>query len=399
MLQLSLSFSLLLVPAPSSGGESFSVWATSCAHAPIDAQHGRESIVRSISQSEGVSPDTVGFSWDIMIDAGDLSSSQFPPTDQDGAIIVEQYSRLEKHHREQIYNVAGNHDASYFDEAPGGWFRKWVDPLGENTVYSGVDPSKRPYAVEGKWERYRFQAGNMLFLMLSDRNDMPLPIGRGHSRERLSGGYPPGAVTRETFKWWAQQVLENQDKIIVTMAHHMLRDTTTGSGRGEGSPRYHGVSPEPGGSSYLYYVIESAQPDRFSFTADSHVFESFLEDFESRHGYGAIDLWIGGHTHVKSPDDSWGGKSITETAWGVNFLQTGALTQYHGNRYPMSRVIEFVAGSDRALARVFLHEAGYKGHPVGFYKPSKRTLKLRHPLRPPPKRAKEPLRLSGAQDE
>jgi hypothetical protein len=324
-----------------------------------------------------------------MIDAGDLSASQFPPTDQDGAIIVEQYSHLQKHQREQIYNVAGNHDASYFDEAPGGWFRKWVDPLGENTIHSGVDPGKRPYAVEGNWERYRFQAGNMLFLMLSDRNDMPSPVGRGDSRDRLRGGNPPGAVTRETFEWWAQQVLKNQDKIIITMTHHMLRGTTTGSGYGEGSPRYHGVSPQSEGSSYLYYVIENAHPERFLFTEDGQVFERFLQDFENQHGYGAIDLWIGGHTHVKSPDDSWGGKSITETVWGVNFLQTGALTQYHGNRHPMSRVIEFVAGSDRAVARVFLHEAGYKGHPVGFFEPSKRALKLRHPFKPPAEKSKE----------
>ena len=381
---------LLLFSAPSLGRDSFNVWATSCAHASIDAQHRRESLGRSIRQSEGETRETPGFDWDIMIDAGDLSASQFPPTDREGATIVEQYARLKKHRREQIYNVSGNHDAAYFDETPGRWFRKWADPLGENTAHSGVDPGKRPYLVEGNWERYKFRAGNILFLMLSDRNDLPSPVGRGYSRENLKGGNPPGAVTRETFDWWKQQVLENQDKIIITMAHHVLRDTTTGSGRGEGSPRYHGNSPQPEGSSYLYYLVESVQPDRFLFTEDTDVFARFLEDFESQHGYGAIDLWIGGHTHVKGPDDSWGGKTITETVWGVNFVQTGALTQYHGNRYPMSRVIGFVAGKDQAVARVFLHEAGYRSNPVGFYDSSERTLMLRHRFEPPASESNRP---------
>ena len=41
--------------------------------------------------------------------------------------------------------------------------------------------------------------------MLADRNDVPEPVGRGHSRDAKRGGYPAGAVTRETFNWWKQQ--------------------------------------------------------------------------------------------------------------------------------------------------------------------------------------------------
>ncbi len=57
--------------------------------------------------------------------------------------------------------------------------------------------------------------------MLADTNDVPTPVGRGHSEAANSGGYPAGAVTRETFRWWKQQVLDNQDKIIVTVCHHV----------------------------------------------------------------------------------------------------------------------------------------------------------------------------------
>jgi hypothetical protein len=361
----------------------FRVWATSCAHVPADIQRGRESLAKAIRQSEGLEKDAPAFEWDIMIDAGDLSAHQTPPGDRDGRELIRQYRAMTKHRREQVYNVPGNHDAPYYDHGPGSWFRKWGDPLGENTVFSGVDPERRPFPVTGTWERYRFQAGNLLFLMLADRNDAPTPVGRGHSSEGNSGGYPPGAVTRETFNWWKQQVLDNQDKIIITMHHHALRDTTTASGRGEGHPRYHGNTGGAEGSSYLYFIIEHDNPEDFRFTKDAHVFEDFLDHFHKEHGQGAIDFWIAGHTHVKNPDDVWGEKTISERRWGVGFLQVAALTRYHGGSVPLSRRLTFTDGSDRAKVDLYLHEAWYDGNPIGWYDPASTTFSLRHKFSAP----------------
>jgi hypothetical protein len=45
------------------------------------------------------------------------------------------------------------------------WFRKWCDPVGEHTETSGVDPKKRPYPIDGTWERYTLKVGNIRFLM------------------------------------------------------------------------------------------------------------------------------------------------------------------------------------------------------------------------------------------
>lgn len=367
----------------------FRVWATSCAHVPADIQRGRESLADVLRQSEGFVADAPAFQWDIMLDAGDLSAHQFPPGDRDGYELIRQYHAMKKHRREQIYNVPGNHDAPYYDHGPGSWFQKWGDPLGKHTKFSGVDPRRRPFPVQGTWERYRFQAGNILFLMLADRNDVPEPVGRGHSRDRKRGGYPAGAVTRETFHWWKEQVLENQDKIIVTMHHHALRDTTTASGRGEGNPRYHGASGGAAGSSYLYYLIENEDPADFRYSKDAHVFEDFLDQFHREHGRGAIDLWMAGHTHVHGPDDTWGEKSITETRWGVHFLQVAALTRHHGGSHPMSRLLTFTDGKPTVRADVYLHDTSYQTHPIGWYQPASRLLRLRHPLQSPP--AIEPL--------
>jgi hypothetical protein len=46
-----------------------------------------------------------------------------------------------------------------------------------------------------EWERYTFKVRNIRFLMMSDRNDLPYPVGRKPG----GGASPAGAVTPETF--------------------------------------------------------------------------------------------------------------------------------------------------------------------------------------------------------
>ena len=361
---------------------TFRVWAAGDSHVPSDIRHGRESLAKAIRQSEGRCQDAPGFDWDIMIDVGDLSASQFPPTDEDGEILVKQYRSLKKHRREDVYNVPGNHDGVYYDQDPGSWFRRWADPFGENTEVSEVDSSRRPYSIDGNWERYKFQAGNVLFLMLSDRNSAPAPVGRGYSREKRKGGFPAGAVTRETFNWWKQQVEENQDKILVTACHHVLRDTTTRSGYG-GGRGFHGPSGGVEGSGYLYFVIENEDPDNFQYTVSEPgspgPFEVFLDEFEKKHGRPAIDLWIGGHTHSMGPMQVYEGKGLVEQRWGVTFLQASGLTRHHGGGAPMSRLLTFHPGKARLQIALYLHEPyAPEAHPVGWYEKAAQEIGLRH---------------------
>lgn len=377
-----LATSQLLAAPPE--GEAFRVWAAGDSHVPSDIRHGRESLAKAIRQSEGRAKDAPGFDWDIMVDVGDLSASQFPPTDEDGEILVKQYRALKKHHREDVYNIPGNHDGVYYDQDPGSWFRKWADPFGKHTEFSEVDSSRRPYAMEGNWQRYKFQAGNILFLMLSDRNSAPAPVGRGHSRERLKGGFPAGAVTRGTFNWWRQQVEENQDKILVTACHHVLRDTTTRSAYG-GGRGFHGPSGGVEGSGYLYFIIENEDPDSFEYTVSKPgspgPFEVFLDQFQREHGRPAIDLWIGGHSHSMSPMQIYEGKGLIEQRWGVTFLQASGLTRYHGGGAPMSRLLTFPDGKEQLQIDLYLHEPyAPEEHPVGWYGPASRKIDLRHPF-------------------
>lgn len=237
--------------------------------------------------------------------------------------------------------------------------------MGRNFEYSGVDSTKRPYKIHGNYHSYYFEVGNLMVIMLGDRNEGNLPAGRGAGY----GGAPAGKVTLETFNWWKNLVEENQDKIIITCAHHMLRNTTTATGRNQGHPKYHGESSEDDkiGSSYLYFVGDSA---------DAEHFHHYLDGFYQQNNRGAIAMWLGGHTHLRSPVDSTGGKKPVAERYGVTFMNVAALTIKHHGTYPTSRMLNFVHGSDSVQLRMYLHNSGFA--PVGWYNPFERYVKLPH---------------------
>ncbi len=344
----------------------FRLWATSDAHVGTDRKRDRESLAEAIRQSEGFGPGP-GFDWDMAVHLGDFSGNQGAPKDEEGAEVVRQFGALQKHTREQFYCLAGNHDATFKDEATQWWFRKWIDPTGEHTAHSMVDPAKRPYPVTGTWERYSFKVGNLLFAMMSDRNDVGPPVGRGDR-----GGYPAGAVISETFAWWKKLVEENHDRVIISAHHHMLKETTVASGEWEGFEKdedgnwkshYHGYYPQggPKGASYLYWLDD--QPD-------AQAFEGYLAAHP-----GAIDLWLGGHTHTE-PEDRKGGRSHIERKWDVNFANVSALSRHHAHKttLPMSRLFTFTEGSNEVKVQCYLHSDQLQ--PVGWYEPAERVIKL-----------------------
>jgi hypothetical protein len=236
---------------------------------------------------------------------------------------------------------------------------------------SGVDPAKRPYPIDGTWERYTFKVGNLRFLMMSDRNDLPYPVGR-----RAAGGASPaGAVTAETLSWWKKQVESSADEIVVTCHHHMLRETTVGSGDYEGvsknpdgtyrSGKYHGPDGAPEGASYLYFVDDKPK---------AQAFESYLAAHP-----GAIDLWLGGHTHTH-PDDVLNGRSHVERKWGVNFVNCAQLSKFHSyvTCPPMSRHFTFTEGSRLVRVRCYLHDDTHAAQ--GWYPNAERVLELSKPF-------------------
>jgi len=359
------------LPLAAAQQDTLNLWTFSDAHVGTDRRFGRESLVEAIRQSEqGGAEGGEPFDWDLALDLGDMSGGQSVPEDDEGEEIVRQFqTSLKKHAREQIYSLCGNHDRSGLDEPQNWWWRKWLDPTGEHSAHSRLDPRNRPYPVEGTWERYSFQVGNILFLMMSDINEPTQKIGRGPL-----GGNPSGVVSGETFAWWKRMVESNQDKIIVSAHHYVLKETTVASGEWEGMRRgddgkwrshYHGYKEQgtPIGASYLYWV--DSRPD-------AQAFERYLEAHP-----GAIDIWLGGHTHT-NPDDTYGNKSHIERKWGVWFVNTSALTSHHvKSSIPMSRV--WTISGNEALVRCYLHTS--KHAPQGWRPKAERRLALAKPYR------------------
>lgn len=345
--------------------DTFKLWLGGDSHVGTDLRHGRKSLAEAILLAEnGGNEGGPPFEWDIMLDVGDLSGSQTPPDDEEGEEVVAQYSVSTKHPREHFYNIVGNHDASGPNEPTQWWFQKWVDPMGENTQYSGVDPAKRPYPVEGNWARYKFQVGNIVFLCMGDRNDGGPPVGRGEK-----GGYPAGAVSLETFEWWKEQVLAHPNEIVITAHHHMLKETTVASGDWEGMEgEYHGRFEDgaPIGASYLYWIDGER---------DTGKFESFLEEHSN-----AVDFWFGGHTHTH-PDDTRGGRSHIEKKWGgTTFVNCASMSKHHAHKttFAMSRYLTFTPGSPEVRVQCYMHTSDYA--PQGWYEPAERTVTVSRPF-------------------
>lgn len=360
--------------AAGGGVRPFRLWAFGDAHVGTDLKQGRESLADAIRQSErGDTNGAPAFEWDIAIDVGDLSGGQDTPKDAEGEEVVRQFGALSKHAREAVYNICGNHDRSGLREDQAWWWRKWVDPTGEHTAFSRVDAVRRPYAIEGTWERYAFRVGNVLFLMMSDINEPSQKKGRGEL-----GGNPSGVVSAETFEWWKRMVESNTNSIIVSAHHYMLKNTTTASGEYEGMVRrpdggwdshYHGYKRDgtPQGASYLYFV---------GGVPDAQAFERYLEAHP-----GAISIWLGGHTHTV-PDDTYGGKPLVASKWGVTFINVAALSAHHRNRNlvtaPMSRLLTFTPGSRDVRVQCYLHTASYAE--PGWHAPAERTVQVGRPF-------------------
>jgi Calcineurin-like phosphoesterase len=345
----------------------FNLWVFGDVHVGSDLKRGRESLADALRVSEqGGDQGGPSFEWDIAVDVGDMSGGQTVPEDEEGEEIVRQFGVLQEHHREAIYNLCGNHDRSGLDEPAAWWWQKWIDPMGENTPYSHVDPAKRPFPIEGTWERYSFRVGNLLFLVMSDINEPSQKIGRGDL-----GGNPAGVVSGETFLWWKNMVESNPESIIISAHHYMPKDTTVASGEWEGMRRdeagdwqghYHGYKPQgaPAGASYLYFV--DSKPDAQAF-----------EQYMSEHP-GAVDIWLGGHTHAH-PDDTCGGKSHIETKWGTHFINAACLSRFHGTtNVPKSRLLTFAEGSNEIRVQCYMHTDEFL--PQGWYDQAERGLKL-----------------------
>lgn len=362
-------YTLTTGPAPPAP-PAFVWWSISDPHLQTDLPGYRSLESAILDSTNGGTQGGESFAWDIATVAGDWTGTVCP-TDSDGQDLIDQWAGAGADPN-YFYGVIGNHDANTSDNA---WFEKWVDPLGQHTAFSLVDNTKRPYAVQGTWEHYSFEVGNILFLMLSDRNEGPPPFGR-----LCSAGYPSGRMSLETYNWWVQQVDSHPNHIIITISHQALFETTVYTGFDEGYLQgIHGGHSwaDRRGSSMIYaidnWTIDGLDENEVYIGQRDFGFVRYLQDHP-----GAIDLWIHGHTHHNLyPGITFNGRSEIESKYGVTFINTGALTIKHGGPLaPYSRLFEFYAQSSTVRMRTYMHTNAWAGAPEGFYAPAEVLIQL-----------------------
>ncbi len=266
--------------------------------------------------------DDIGFYYDLALNVGDFDSAQKPPTwddnDPEGEAVVKALTSSGYHDRAEFYCINGNHDAG---DGQMNWFEKYIDVLGVNSEFSQNVADKRPFPItvmeEGAWHSYYIEIGNLVVLMLSDRNSIPGPYGRGgliHGK----GGYPSGSISKKTWEWVQSVILANRDKNIFVCSHQGVRNTLIATGDNEGGV-YHGKSGLPEGRGSIYTIYDEENPDRSLNGTD--VIKNFFADNPDH----SVRLWMSGHTHTRVGTTSEG-RGIRHREHGVDFLNICSLT-------------------------------------------------------------------------
>jgi predicted MPP superfamily phosphohydrolase len=210
LLLLSCSYEKSTLKESDNRQDFFIIWALSDIQPRNDSE--REAFETAVSDVKNNIPKP-----DIAVVAGDIFHNQeLAETTLNWFIKARDGADIE-----YWFEIAGNHDMKDF-EAYTKYFKK---PL-----------------------YYSAQVGNLLILFMSDEDRFPATF-----------------ISDDTFNWWKKQVVENQDKIIITVTHGYLKNSGL----------------------FLANKVESRT------ILNSERFEDVLKNYR-------VDLWLAAHTHAPS---------------------------------------------------------------------------------------------------
>jgi len=205
--------------------------------------------------------------FDLAIVAGDLVNSGGVATDYDKYI---ERIRKSEHSLFDFFHLAGNHERA-----------------------GDADLSNYLQKIPNQY-RYSVLVGNLLFIFMSDE------VADSN-----------GQIGTDTFEWWKDLVVNNQDKDIITITHQPLYDTTVGS---------------TGAGTYI---------------EDTNRFSNVLENYN-------VDLWIHGHIETTLEQSL-----STVEKWGTLHMNNGLHIECSFE--PCSRVITFTEGSNTVNIKLRNH--------------------------------------------
>jgi len=183
----------------------------------------------------------------------------------------------------------------YLSMKPSSYIKEWYEIAGNHDVkWDNGELYKKK--INEKFN-YSFVKGNMLFIFMSD--------------EITSSETD---ISDETFNWWKDLVINNQDKIIVTVTHAPLE-----------------------GSGILFSSFKRRQ------IKDSKRFTDVLKKYK-------VDIWLSGHVHVPQWFPYVVGRG--ERYNGTMFINVaGIRPEALGLKQSESRIMIFVCGSNKVLLK------------------------------------------------
>lgn len=180
------------------------------------------------------------------------------------------------------------------------YIQEWYEIIGNHDLKTDMGKLFREKLRQEV--NYSIVKGNILFVFMSDSE-------RGKATE----------ISDETFLWWKDLVVNNQDKIIVVTTHAPLEDS--------------GI---PFSSFTDRQVINSER------------FTDVLKDYN-------VDIWLSGHLHI--PHAVMNNIVEKEKYEGTIFVHISSIRpELLGLKQSESRVITFECGSDKVLIQSRNHE-------------------------------------------
>lgn len=190
----------------------------------------------------------------------------------------------------------------YVETRNGSYIKEWYEIIGNHDLKTDMGELFREKLREEV--NYSILKGNILFIFMSDSE-------RGKATE----------ISDETFEWWKDLVINNQDKIIVVTTHAPLEDS--------------GI---PFSSFTDRQVINSER------------FTDVLKEYQ-------VDLWLSGHLHI--PHGVMNNIVEKDKFDGTIFVHISSIRpEVLGLKESESRMLTFACGSDKVLIQSRNHEEG-----------------------------------------
>jgi len=181
----------------------------------------------------------------------------------------------------------------YLSAKPSSYIKDWYEIAGNHDLKLGRGEGYRRKINETL--HFSLVKGNILFIFMSNE-------ARGK----------PTYISDETFEWWRNLVVNNQDKIIVVITHAPLD-----------------------GSGIPYASIKDRQ------VLDSRRFTDVLKDYR-------VDIWLSGHLHLPH---SFTNNIVAKKEYnGTVFVNVSSIrTELWGLKDSESRIVAFTCGSDEVV--------------------------------------------------